>query len=87
MMAKLAHIQILIKKLDSMSDEEFHTYWTEEHPKVWLGVAVVKEKVVKYTQVCIPLCPSPYYILLCEVVWWRCPLMMGGANESNQWQG
>ncbi len=49
-MTKLVHIQILIKKLDTLSDEDFHTYWRDSHPKVWLNVEIVEKNVVKYTQ-------------------------------------
>jgi len=44
------HLIILIKKLDTVSDADFHTYWSTSHPKIWLSVKVVKEKVVKYSQ-------------------------------------
>lgn len=47
------HLTILIKKLDTISDADFHTYWSTSHPKIWLSVKVVKEKVVKYSQVCL----------------------------------
>jgi hypothetical protein len=49
-MAKLVHVQILIKKLDAISDEEFHTYWRDPHPKIWLSVDIVKKNVIKYSQ-------------------------------------
>jgi len=49
-MAKLVHVQILIKKLDTLSDEEFHTYWRDSHPKIWLNVDIVKKNVLKYSQ-------------------------------------
>ena len=44
------HLCILVSKLDTFSDSEFHKYWTESHPKIWLGVKVVQEKVIKYSQ-------------------------------------
>ncbi|MCJ1389885.1 hypothetical protein MMC18_002742 [Xylographa bjoerkii] len=46
----VAHLTILIKKLDSLSNEEFHKYWSTSHPKIWLSVKVVQEKVLKYSQ-------------------------------------
>ena len=55
---KQVKLTILIKKLDTLSTEEFHHYWRVEHPKAWLSVAIVKANVLKYSQVCIPLsCP------------------------------
>lgn len=47
---KLFHLQILIKKVDTLSAAEFHEYWVNSHPKVWLDVAIVQKNVVKYTQ-------------------------------------
>ena len=49
-MTKLIHLQILIKKLDTLSPEDFHTYWTQSHPKIWLNVPIVQQNVVRYTQ-------------------------------------
>ena len=51
----LVHLTILVKKLDTISDADFHKYWSTEHPKIWLDVSVVKEKVVKYSQVRVSL--------------------------------
>jgi hypothetical protein len=50
-MAKLVHLTILIKKLDTQTNEEFHKYWQFEHPKAWLSVKIVQEKVIKYSHV------------------------------------
>ncbi|RDW64248.1 hypothetical protein BP5796_10750 [Coleophoma crateriformis] len=44
------HLTILIKKLDSLTDEQFHTYWSNEHPKIWGSVPIVQAKIVKYSQ-------------------------------------
>ncbi len=44
------HLTILIKKTDSLSSEEFHAYWVNEHPKIWLSVPIVQTNVLKYTQ-------------------------------------
>lgn len=49
---KLVRLTILIQKLDSLTYEEFHDYWTNEHPKIWLSAAIVKKNVVNYSQVC-----------------------------------
>ncbi|CAD6566935.1 MAG: hypothetical protein CYPHOPRED_001279 [Cyphobasidiales sp. Tagirdzhanova-0007] len=49
-MAPLIHLQILISKLDTISDADFHKYWSESHPKIWLGVKLVQENIVKYSQ-------------------------------------
>ncbi|MCJ1401106.1 hypothetical protein MMC11_004318 [Xylographa trunciseda] len=50
----VAHLTIFIKKLDSLSNEDFHTYWSTSHPKIWLNVKIVQEKVLKYSQVLSP---------------------------------
>ncbi|EON96751.1 hypothetical protein UCRPA7_7756 [Phaeoacremonium minimum UCRPA7] len=47
---KLIKISFLIRKRDDITTEEFHRYWSEEHPKAWLSVAIVKAKIVKYSQ-------------------------------------
>ncbi|RDW77000.1 hypothetical protein BP6252_05053 [Coleophoma cylindrospora] len=44
------HLTILIKKLDSLTDEQFHAYWSNEHPKIWGSVPIVQAKIVKYSQ-------------------------------------
>ena len=31
-------------------NQQYHNSWSESHPKVWLSVNVVKEKVVKHSQ-------------------------------------
>jgi len=43
-------LTVLIKKLDTISDADFHAYWSKSHPKIWLSIKVVKERVVKYSQ-------------------------------------
>jgi hypothetical protein len=52
-------LALLIKKLDTLSHEAFHHYWRIEHPKAWLSVAIVKNNVVKYSQVHLPPPFSP----------------------------
>ena len=47
----LIRLTILITKLDTVSTVDFHTYWSVSHPKIWLSVQIVKDKVVKYSQV------------------------------------
>ncbi|KAF2107429.1 hypothetical protein BDV96DRAFT_606528 [Lophiotrema nucula] len=47
---QLVRITILIRKQDSISHEDFHTYWSTSHPKIWLSVPIVREKIVKYSQ-------------------------------------
>ncbi|TVY40592.1 hypothetical protein LSUB1_G003033 [Lachnellula subtilissima] len=47
---KQVKLTILVKKLDTLSTEEFHRYWRAEHPKAWLSVAIVKANVLKYSQ-------------------------------------
>ncbi|KAH8894673.1 hypothetical protein GQ53DRAFT_858255 [Thozetella sp. PMI_491] len=49
-MAKLARISLFLRKRDDITYEQFHKYWSEEHPKIWLSVPIVKEKLVKYNQ-------------------------------------
>jgi hypothetical protein len=49
-MVKLVHLQILIKKLDTLPNEDFHSYWRDSHPQIWLNVAIVKKNVLKYSQ-------------------------------------
>ena len=44
------HLTILIKKLDKLSFTDFHTYWSTSHPKIWLSVPIVQQKVIKYSQ-------------------------------------
>jgi len=41
----------LVKKLDSVSTEEFSRYWVEEHSKVFLSVPIVQTNLLKYEQV------------------------------------
>ncbi|TKA76773.1 hypothetical protein B0A49_08383 [Cryomyces minteri] len=43
-------LTILIKKVESISDEDFHIYWSKSHPRIFLSVKIVQEKVVKYNQ-------------------------------------
>ncbi|KIX96010.1 uncharacterized protein Z520_08265 [Fonsecaea multimorphosa CBS 102226] len=43
-------LQILIHKQDHISEEEFHRYWSEEHPKIWLNTEIVKKKIITYSQ-------------------------------------
>ncbi len=55
---KLVRLTILIQKLDSITYDEFHNYWKNEHPKAWLSVAIVQKNVVNYSQVCMS--PPPH---------------------------
>ncbi|KAI7763132.1 hypothetical protein LZL87_012169 [Fusarium oxysporum] len=48
-MAKIVRITFLLQKRDDVTHEQFHN-WSEEHPKIWLSVPIVKEKLVKYSQ-------------------------------------
>ncbi|KAH8821343.1 EthD domain-containing protein [Xylogone sp. PMI_703] len=43
-------LAILGRKNPKLSYEEWHRYWSEEHPKLWLSVPIVKEKIIKYSQ-------------------------------------
>ncbi|KAJ9144234.1 hypothetical protein NKR23_g6237 [Pleurostoma richardsiae] len=45
-----AHLTILIKKLDHLSHEEFHNYWSKSHPSTFLSVGIVRSNVKKYVQ-------------------------------------
>jgi hypothetical protein len=51
MSQKAVKITIMFKKLDSITNEEFHSHWSNVHPKIFLGVKIVQEKVIKYAQV------------------------------------
>ncbi|KAH8896081.1 hypothetical protein GQ53DRAFT_819234 [Thozetella sp. PMI_491] len=46
----LVRITILVRKRNDVSHEEFHKYWSEEHPNIWLSVPIVQDKIVKYSQ-------------------------------------
>ncbi|MCJ1415701.1 hypothetical protein MMC32_002033 [Xylographa parallela] len=46
----VTHLTIFIKKLDSLSHDDFHKYWSTSHPQVWLNIKIVQEKVLKYSQ-------------------------------------
>lgn len=50
MSTELVRIIILINKLDTISYEQFHKYWSTEHPNIWLSVPIVQGKIVKYSQ-------------------------------------
>jgi hypothetical protein len=43
-------LSILVKKLPSISTEEFNKYWDEKHPSVFLSVPIVKKNLTKYQQ-------------------------------------
>lgn len=47
---KTVHLQILVKKADHLSTEQFHAYWLTAHPQIWLGVPIVRANVVRYAQ-------------------------------------
>ncbi|KAF5687188.1 dimeric alpha+beta barrel [Fusarium denticulatum] len=49
-MAKIVRITFLLRKRDDVTYEQFHKYWSEEHPKIWLSVPIVKQNLVKYSQ-------------------------------------
>lgn len=40
-----------IKKVDSVSKEEFSRYWVEEHSKIFMSMAIAKKNLLKYEQV------------------------------------
>ncbi|KAF5720109.1 dimeric alpha+beta barrel [Fusarium mundagurra] len=42
-MAKIVRITFLLRKRDDVT-------WSEEHPKIWLSVPIVKQNLVKYSQ-------------------------------------
>ncbi|KAG7421647.1 hypothetical protein Forpe1208_v001907 [Fusarium oxysporum f. sp. rapae] len=48
-MVKIVRITFLLRKRDDVTHEQFHN-WSEEHPKIWLSVPIVKEKLVRYSQ-------------------------------------
>ncbi|ORY26047.1 hypothetical protein BCR39DRAFT_542355 [Naematelia encephala] len=43
-------ISLLLKKLDTLTYEEFHAYWEGTHANIFLDCPVIKDKVVKFTQ-------------------------------------
>ncbi|KAK5676904.1 hypothetical protein LTS10_010668 [Elasticomyces elasticus] len=43
-------LTILIRKLPSISTEEFNKYWSDSHPSTFLSVPIVQEKLIKYQQ-------------------------------------
>ncbi|OAL54651.1 hypothetical protein IQ07DRAFT_596144 [Pyrenochaeta sp. DS3sAY3a] len=49
-MTRIVRITFLLRKRDDITYEEFHKYWSETHPEIWLSVPIVKEKLVKYSQ-------------------------------------
>ncbi|KAF5572747.1 dimeric alpha+beta barrel [Fusarium pseudoanthophilum] len=49
-MAKIVRITFLLRKRDDVTYGQFHKYWSEEHPKIWLSVPIVKQNLVKYSQ-------------------------------------
>jgi hypothetical protein len=40
-----------IKKVDSVSKEEFSRYWAEEHSKIFMAMPIAKTNLLKYEQV------------------------------------
>ncbi|KAK7600608.1 hypothetical protein V3481_002141 [Fusarium oxysporum f. sp. vasinfectum] len=48
-MVKIVRITFLLRKRDDITHGQFHN-WSEEHPKIWLYVPIVKQKLVKYSQ-------------------------------------
>ncbi|EHL02568.1 Dimeric alpha+beta barrel [Glarea lozoyensis ATCC 20868] len=50
MAQKAVKITIMFKKLDTITNEEFHSHWSNVHPKIFLGVKIVQEKIIKYAQ-------------------------------------
>ncbi|KAG4266599.1 hypothetical protein FPRO03_01883 [Fusarium proliferatum] len=42
-MVKIVRITFLLRKRDDIT-------WSEEHPKIWLSVPIVKQNLVKYSQ-------------------------------------
>ncbi|KAI1211365.1 EthD domain-containing protein [Annulohypoxylon truncatum] len=47
---RLVKITLFIKKKDSISHEEFHRYWSEEHSKIFLSLPISRRNLVKYSQ-------------------------------------
>ncbi|TVY13897.1 hypothetical protein LARI1_G006213 [Lachnellula arida] len=45
----VVRVTLLIKKLDTLTDEEFHNYWKGPHAQIFLGVPIVKEKILKFS--------------------------------------
>ncbi|KAK5108193.1 hypothetical protein LTR62_008724 [Meristemomyces frigidus] len=43
-------ITILIKRLPSVSEEDFHKYWSEKHASLFLSVPIVQRNLRKYQQ-------------------------------------
>ncbi|OAL06302.1 hypothetical protein IQ06DRAFT_362578 [Phaeosphaeriaceae sp. SRC1lsM3a] len=43
-------ITVLIKKLDSISEEKFHEYWSQSHPAIFLSVPTAQKLLLKYSQ-------------------------------------
>ncbi|KAF9469494.1 hypothetical protein BDZ94DRAFT_1091 [Collybia nuda] len=43
-------ILAFIKKVDSVSKEEFSRYWVEDHSKIFMSMAIAKTNLLKYEQ-------------------------------------
>ncbi|PSN68072.1 hypothetical protein BS50DRAFT_633704 [Corynespora cassiicola Philippines] len=43
-------ITILVKKLDTVSVEHFHDYWSKKHPAIFLSVPSAQKLLIKYSQ-------------------------------------
>ena len=43
-------ITILLKKLDTISTEEFNYYWSQQHPSIFLSVPIVRQNLTRYSQ-------------------------------------
>lgn len=43
-------ITVLVKKLDTISEEAFHKYWSESHPAIFLSTPSARRLLVKYSQ-------------------------------------
>ncbi|KAK7179675.1 hypothetical protein DPSP01_011577 [Paraphaeosphaeria sporulosa] len=43
-------ITILIKKLDTVSTEDFHSYWSTKHPSIFLSVPTAQKLLLRYSQ-------------------------------------
>jgi hypothetical protein len=51
---KKIRIMLFIKKLDDISDQQFHSYWKKHHVDMAMKVEAFKDKTRRYSQV-LPL--------------------------------
>ncbi|KAH7396994.1 EthD domain-containing protein [Phaeosphaeria sp. MPI-PUGE-AT-0046c] len=43
-------ITVMMKKLDSITEEDFHEYWSKTHSSVFLTVPTAQKLLLKYSQ-------------------------------------